>query len=149
MTGPQSEIYSRYLLSSRQQQEHESVDDFMHGLELLAKECTFVAVSAQEYRDEFIRDSFIRGLKSSEIRKRLLDVKNCTLPCEGTGNVYQAPQRIFPENKVASQSGSSSSTPRKTKSESVSSLRESLTREFHSQRQRRPPKRLGYSKLGG
>ena len=59
------------MLSSRQQQEHESVDEFMHALDLLAKECTFVDMNANEYRNQFICDSFIRGLKSPEIRQRV------------------------------------------------------------------------------
>ena len=61
------------MLSSRQQQEHESVDGFTHVIDLLAKECTFVDMNANDYRDEFICDSFIRELKSPAIRQRLLE----------------------------------------------------------------------------
>ena len=61
-TKPRNEVYSRHMLSSRQQQEHESVDGFTHAIDLLAKECTFVDMNANDYRDEFICDSFIREL---------------------------------------------------------------------------------------
>ena len=35
---PGNEVYSRHILSSRQQQEHESVDEFMDALDLIARE---------------------------------------------------------------------------------------------------------------
>ena len=61
---------------SRQQQDGESVDEFMHALDSLSNECNFKEVSADVCRDEFVRDSFIRGLKCSEIRQRLLEECN-------------------------------------------------------------------------
>ena len=73
---PKNEIYSRHCLLSRQQQEGESVDEYMHVLDVLSKECTFEDVAAAVYRNEYVRDSFIRGLKSSDIRQRLLE--ECT-----------------------------------------------------------------------
>lgn len=45
----------------------------------MSKECNFKAVSADEHRDEFIRDSFISGLISSQIRQRLLENNTPTL----------------------------------------------------------------------
>ena len=73
---PKNEIYSRHCLLSRQQQEGESVDEYMHALDVLSKECTFEDVAAAVYRNEYVRDSFIRGLKSSDIQQRLLE--ECT-----------------------------------------------------------------------
>ena len=70
---PRNEVYARHVVSSRKQQELESVDEFMNALDLLAKDCSFAAVTAAVYRDEFIRDAFVRGLKSNEIRQRLLE----------------------------------------------------------------------------
>ena len=70
---PRNEVYARHLVSSRKQQDHESVDEFMNALDLLAKDCSFADVTADVYRDEFIRDAFVRGLKSPEIRQRLLE----------------------------------------------------------------------------
>ena len=70
---PKNEVYSRHMLASRKQNQSETVDEYMHQLEVLSKDCTFKAVTAVEYRDEYIRDSFIRGLYSPEIRQRLLE----------------------------------------------------------------------------
>ena len=70
---PKNEVYVRHLLSSRKQQEGETVDQFMHALDILSKDCNFKAVDATAYRDEYVRDSFIRGLQSSEMRQRLLE----------------------------------------------------------------------------
>lgn len=70
---PQNEIYSRHLLLSRKQKDGESVDQYMSALDLLSKECVFADITANVYRDEYIRDSFICGLKSTEIRQRLLE----------------------------------------------------------------------------
>ena len=70
---PKNEVYVRHLLSSRKQQEGETVDQFMHALDMLSKDCNFKAVDATAYRDEYFRDSLIRGLQSSEMRQRLLE----------------------------------------------------------------------------
>ena len=43
---PKNEIYSRHCLLSRQQQEGESVDEYMHAFDVLSKECTFEDVAA-------------------------------------------------------------------------------------------------------
>ena len=45
----------------------------MHALDVLSKKCEFGEVTAAVYRDEYVRDSFIRGLQSSEVRQRLLE----------------------------------------------------------------------------
>ena len=70
---PKNEVYVRHCLATRKQQEGETVDQFMHALDVLSKECTFINVDANAYRDEYVRDSFIRGIQSAEIRQRLLE----------------------------------------------------------------------------
>ena len=65
---PKNEVYVRHCLSSRKQQDGESVDQYMHALDVLSKKCEFGEVTAAVYRDEYVRDSFIRGLQSSEVR---------------------------------------------------------------------------------
>jgi len=42
-------------------------------LKNLPKDCTFSAVTANQYHDELIRDDFINGLSSPSIRQRLLE----------------------------------------------------------------------------
>ena len=45
----------------------------------LSKNCNFNAVSAEVYRTEMIRDSFISGLSSNYIRQRLLEKSTLSL----------------------------------------------------------------------
>ena len=52
-------VYVRHLLVSRHQQPGESVAEYAQTLKALAKECTFGAVTADEYRAELTRDAFI------------------------------------------------------------------------------------------
>ena len=74
---PRNEVFNRHVLASRRQSESETLEQYIQVLAKLSKECNFTAVSADEYRQEFIRDSFINGLQSREIRQRLLE--NTTL----------------------------------------------------------------------
>ena len=68
-----NEVFARYQLYTRQQKSGESLEEFMQSLKVLSKDCNFQAVSANEYKNEAIRDSFINGLLDSKIRKRLLE----------------------------------------------------------------------------
>ena len=52
----------------------ESIAEYVHSLRELARDCDFVQVTAEQYRDELTRDAFINGLASSSIRQRLLEV---------------------------------------------------------------------------
>ena len=72
-----NEIFARHLLATRQQGPGESIDEFLVALKKLSKSCNIKAVTAEQYRSELIRDSFISGLASSSIRQRLLE--NATL----------------------------------------------------------------------
>jgi len=45
----------------------------------MSKDCNFQNVTAIDYRNEAIRDSFISGLHDSNIRKRLLENETLTL----------------------------------------------------------------------
>lgn len=74
-----SEIYSRHCLASRTQQTGESVSEFLQVLKQMSKDCEFKSVTAEKYREEYIRDAFIRGLKCSRIRERLLENTTVTL----------------------------------------------------------------------
>ena len=45
----------------------------------IAKEINFKNVTANQYKEELIRDSFINGIESSSIRQRLLENNDLTL----------------------------------------------------------------------
>ena len=70
---PPSEIHARHLLHSRTQRSDESIDSYLLALNRLASDCSFKDVTAKLYREESVRDSFIRGLRSPAIRARLLE----------------------------------------------------------------------------
>jgi len=53
--------------------------EFLQALKTLAKDCSFLDVLTDEYREELARDSFINGLSSSGIRQRLLEKDNLNL----------------------------------------------------------------------
>lgn len=72
-------IFARHLLATRRQQSSESLDAFLQDLRRIAKTCGFKAVTAAEYKEELIRDSFINGLTSPLIRQRLLENHSLTL----------------------------------------------------------------------
>ena len=76
---PKSEVFSRHLLQTRKQQAGESLDQYLHALKILAKDCTFTAVTATQYKDESIRDSFVNGIQSNYIRQRLFELKELDL----------------------------------------------------------------------
>lgn len=72
-------VFARHQLSTRNQASGESVQAFYQNLLTLTKDCDFKAVSAEEHKEEAVRDSFIRGLNSSSIRTRLLEQDDLTL----------------------------------------------------------------------
>ena len=70
---PPSAVIARHTLMSRKQLSQESVEEYSRELQRLSIDCQFQAVTSSTYRDEYIRDSFIAGLKSPLIRTRLLE----------------------------------------------------------------------------
>ena len=74
-----NEMFARHLLVIRRQQPGESLDEFHQSLRKLSKDCNLKAVSAEQHREELLRDYFINGLYSSLIRQRLLDNKTLSL----------------------------------------------------------------------
>lgn len=74
-----NEIYARHCLASRTQLAAESISEYLHTLKQMSKDCEFKSVSAEQYKCEYIRDAFIRGLKSARIRERLLENSTITL----------------------------------------------------------------------
>ena len=74
---PVNTVYARHQLATCRQQPHQSIDDYLQKLKHLAKDCKFEAVTANQHRDEYVRDAFISGLISNQIRQRLLE--NVTL----------------------------------------------------------------------
>ncbi len=74
-----NEIFARHLLATRRQQSGESLDAYLQQLHKLSKDCNLKPVSAEQYKEQLVRDSFINGLLSPLIRQRLLENKTLTL----------------------------------------------------------------------
>ena len=72
-------IFARHLLSTRRQQSGETLDQFLQDLRRLSKYCKFKAVTAEQNREELVRDTFINGLISPAIRQRLLESDTLSL----------------------------------------------------------------------
>ena len=70
---PKNIIFSRHLLATCKQETGQSLDQFLQKLKSLAKDCEFKNATAQQIRDDAIRDSFISGLVSNNVRQRLLE----------------------------------------------------------------------------
>ena len=58
---PKNEVYARHLLAGRRQQPGETLDEFLQALKQLGKDCNYKAVTAEQYREESIRDAFLVG----------------------------------------------------------------------------------------
>ncbi|GFW78278.1 putative retrovirus-related pol polyprotein from transposon opus [Trichonephila clavipes] len=71
--GKRNVIFARHCLSTRNQQTEETVSEYLQILNQLSKDCDFTDVKAEEYRKEYIRDAFIRGIKCPRIRQRLFE----------------------------------------------------------------------------
>ncbi|TGZ66243.1 hypothetical protein CRM22_005428 [Opisthorchis felineus] len=70
---PKNEAAARHLLATCKQEVGHTLDHFVQKLKTLARECHFQAVTAEQYRDNALRDAFISGIQSTEIRQRLLE----------------------------------------------------------------------------
>ena len=70
-------MLARPILSTRKRKAVESLDQFLNELKT-AKDCDFKTVSFEQYKTEMIRDAFINGLQSNQIRQRLLEIKLLT-----------------------------------------------------------------------
>ena len=100
------EIFARHLSAARRQQAGESLDEFLNVLKLLSKDCNFKAVSAENYQKEMIRDAFINGLLSQQIRQRLLE--NTTLDLDAAYRQARSLESAQRNSDVYSTQGSHS-----------------------------------------
>ena len=69
-------VFARHLLMTRTQKPSENINEYVHALRQLARDCAFQNVTAEIYKDELTRDAFISGISSSVIRQRLLEDTN-------------------------------------------------------------------------
>ena len=76
---PKNETFARHKLATRNQSSVETIDEFLQALKTLSADCNFRQVTADEHRKQYIRDAFVRGLRSDWIRQRLLESRDLDL----------------------------------------------------------------------
>lgn len=114
---PKNTVYARHILATRLQKQGESVSEFAQTLKNLAIDCSFESVNAEDHKNQFIRDAFITGLDSNEIRRRLLENTNLTFEealnqaftyenAETNAKSYINSKQIFSAAQTASTSNS-------------------------------------------
>ena len=74
-----NDVFARHMLRVEKQKPNQTLEDFRCTLLKLAKDCEFKDVTAMQYKDDMVRDSFINGILSSEIRQRLLEHRSLTM----------------------------------------------------------------------
>ena len=66
---PSNEIYARHLFATRRQRTNEIPDEYLQVVKSLSKDCNFKNATAVQYRDESIRDAFIKTLDKRGIKR--------------------------------------------------------------------------------
>ena len=72
-------IFARHLLNTCKQEPEQSIDSYFQKLKFLATDCEFANVNAADHQSQAIRESFISGLRSSDIRQKLLESEKIEL----------------------------------------------------------------------
>ena len=72
-------IFARYLLATRHQETEESLELYLQNLKIFSRDCDFTALTASQARDIAIRDVFISGVRSNQIRQRMIETKDLDL----------------------------------------------------------------------
>ena len=72
-------LFARHKLATRKQQPRETFEKNFFLLRLLSKDCDLKAVTAEEYRNELVRDAFINGILSHSTHQRLFETNRLTV----------------------------------------------------------------------
>ena len=70
---PTNIVYNRHQLIACKQDAGQPIDTFLQNLQRHAKACNFKAVTAEQNKNEYMRDALINGIASTHIRQRLLE----------------------------------------------------------------------------
>ena len=76
---PVNEVFARHLLATSKQEPGQKLTQFFQKLKSLAKDCDFKSVSAEQNENDAIRDAFISGMTSANIRQRLLENRSLSM----------------------------------------------------------------------
>ena len=70
---PTSVVYNRHQIITLKQDPGQTIDAYLQNLNRISKLCNFEAVTAEQNRQQYVRDAFINGISSATIRQRLLE----------------------------------------------------------------------------
>uniref|UniRef100_UPI00358EF48E uncharacterized protein n=1 Tax=Myxine glutinosa TaxID=7769 RepID=UPI00358EF48E len=73
-----SVVYNRHLLPTRRQQPTESIDRFAQELRHLLADSTQEVQTHEQVQDDLVRDAFVSGISSTNLRLRLLETADLT-----------------------------------------------------------------------
>ena len=73
--GETNETYERFIFNRRNQEENESIDQYVTILQKFAQTCNFCGC----LQDSLIRDQLVLGIRDESIRKKLLQEKKLSL----------------------------------------------------------------------
>jgi len=90
-----NEIYNRYVLMSRKQNDGEKIDDYIVVLENLSEKCNY-----GNLRDSIVRDVFVLGLKDVRTRESLL--KEAKLDLIKAMNIARSIEKSQEQSKLIS-----------------------------------------------
>ena len=74
--GETNETYERFMFNRRNQEENESIEQYVTAIRKLAQTCNYFCNSLS---DSLIRDRFVLGIRDKTIRKKLLQERKLTL----------------------------------------------------------------------
>ena len=73
---PTRVIYARHKLLTCRQNDGESISDYIKRMKLLVEACECTNVDAKQHQDLLLRDALVSGLRSDQVRARLLELDN-------------------------------------------------------------------------
>ena len=74
-----NKIYARCKLSNEKRQDGESMDSYVLRLMIMAIDCGFSDITALEYKNDAVLQSFVSGLEDPYVRQRILEIDIVTL----------------------------------------------------------------------
>ena len=76
---PMNIVYNRHQLITCKQDLTQTIDNYMQELECISKTCNFEAITAEQNKQQYIRDAFINGINSAYISQQLLESSTLSL----------------------------------------------------------------------
>ena len=108
--------FAHHLLSTRRQQSGETLDQFLKDLRKLSKDCKFNAVTAEQYHEELVSDTFINWLLLPANCQRILesDTLSPQIAYDKTNSLDLAQKNEDTYSMYSAHTAATSSTPQQS-----------------------------------